>query len=332
MIAMHRSEKTGISVGRRRFIAIAGAAAGVALAPGVGRAATDLHQWRGVALGAHASIRLIHPDGAEARRVIGLAVGEIERLEGIFSLYRADSALRTLNRDGRLPDPPFELVELLARARDVSHLSGGAFDVTVQPLWQRYHDHFATPGDGELPGAADLLPLVDWRAVRADPDEVAFARPGMAITLNGIAQGFVTDRVADILRRNGFARVLLDLGEIRAAGTGDGQPWRVGIADPGDPARSLLRLACGDRAVATSGGYGTVFDRERRYSHLIDPRSGRTAPVLQGTTVTAQEAATADAWSTAFALMNRAEIEAVVRRIDGLIVYLATPGRITRIA
>lgn len=333
MPATRSTEAAGRPIGRRRFIAIAGAFAGTALTTAGARAAGEMHHWNGVALGATASIRLRHPDPAEARRIIDAAVLEIERLEAIFSLYRAGSAVTTLNRTGRLQAPPLELVELLGLAREVSRGSGGAFDVTVQPLWLRYRDHFASgAGTQGVPDVSDLLPLVDWRGVRAEPGLAALRRRGMAITLNGIAQGYVTDRVAELLRRNGVEHVLLDLGEVRSLGTGpDGRPWRIGIADPGDPARVLARLDGGDGAVATSGGYGSVFDRGRRFGHLIDPRDGRTAPVLRGTTVTAGAAVLADAWSTAFALMQPDEIREVAATVDGLGVYRSVPGEVMRI-
>src|SRR5690606_33904156 len=123
----------------------------------------------------------------------------IARLERIFSLYRADSDLCRLNRDGRHDAPPLELVELLSLAASVSAASGGAFDVTVQPLWLRYAEHFAAvDADPAGPALDDLLALVDWRGVSVDAGRVALARPGMAITLNGIAQGYITDRVADL--------------------------------------------------------------------------------------------------------------------------------------
>lgn len=318
---------------RRRFIAIAGAFAGAGFAPSGARAAGALHHWNGVALGARASIRLLHLDPVEARRIIDAAVREIERLEAVFSLYRDDSDVTALNRRGRLEAPPLELVELLGLAREVSRGSGGAFDVTVQPLWRHYRDHFAAGGDRrDAPDLSGLLPLVDWRGVRAEPGLVALRRPGIAVTLNGIAQGYVTDRVAELLRRNGVDRVLLDLGEARALGAGpDGRPWRIGIADPGDPARVLVRLDGGADAVATSGGYGSVFDRGRRFGHLIDPRDGRTAPVLRGTTVTAGTAVLADAWSTAFALMEVDEIRRIAAAVGGLGVYRSVPGAVTRI-
>jgi len=335
MTSPQRTNTAASTCGRRRFLSIAAAAAGVALLPGGLRAeGGDVEPcvWRGVALGARASIRLLHPDRAEARRLIGLAVRELERLEAIFSLYRLDSAVVELNRAGRLPDPPIELVELLARAGEISRASGGAFDVTVQPLWRRYRDHFAASGTDVLPQVSDLMPLVDWRGVRVEPREISFARQGMAITLNGIAQGYVTDRIADLLRRNGVERTLLDLGETRTVGDrGAGRPWRVGVADPADPVRSLATLDCFDRAVASSGGYGTVFDRAGRYSHLIDPRTGRTAPVLRGITVTAPDATLADALSTAFSVMDETEIREVARRIGGIDVYQLSPRQIAQL-
>jgi FAD:protein FMN transferase len=107
---------------------------------------TDLLEWRGVALGARAAIRLAHPDPGEGRELLRRCVAEIERLERIFSLYRPDSALCRLNGAGSLDLPPFELVEVLSLAAEVSRASDGVFDVTVQPLWQRLAGHFAVEG------------------------------------------------------------------------------------------------------------------------------------------------------------------------------------------
>jgi len=314
-------------VSRRRFIGILGAAAGMTLSPALGAAKPPVHRWNGVAMGAKAAIQLVHPDADEAHRIIALATDEIERLEDIFSLYRPDSSVSRLNRDGRLIAPPLELVDLLARASAVSVMSGGAFDVTVQPLWARYRDHFrADPGATALPAVDDILPLVDWRAVRSDGEAIAFDRPGMAITPNGIAQGYVTDRVAGLLRRNHIDAVALNLGEVLTMGhRGDGRDWQVGIADPEEPARIAGQIACSNRAVATSGGYGTIFDRARHYGHLLDPRTGTTAPIERGVSVVADSACLADAWSTAFALMDSASIRASARGLDTIAVYVAAP-------
>jgi len=320
-------------VTRRRFIAVSAAFAATAAWPRSGAAVTDLLEWRGVALGAAASIRLAHPDGAEGRRVLQRCVDEIVRLERIFSLFRPDSDLCRLNRDGALDLPPLELVELLSYAASISAATGGAFDVTVQPLWRRYADHFAAAdADPAGPAVDDLLPLVDWRGIAVAADRIALRRPGMAVTLNGIAQGYITDRVAELLRSEGLDSVLIDLGETRALGAHpDGRPWRVGLADPSAPARIALRLDLSDGALATSGGYGTVFDPSGRHTHLLDPRSGLSAPVRRSVSVLAPRAATADAASTALALLPVGEVSDVLRRLGARAAHILGPEGVSLI-
>ena len=312
---------------RRRFIAISGAFAATATWPGRGSATPPLLEWRGVALGAAAMIRLAHPDAAAGRALLTRCVDEIERLERIFSLYRPDSVLCRLNSRGALDLPPFELVEVLALAADVSAATGGAFDVTVQPLWQRYAEHFAAAGaDPAGPALTDVLPLVDWRGVTVSVERIAFARPGMAVTLNGIAQGYITDRVADMLRSEGMNSVLIDLGETRALGSHpEGRPWRVGLADPADPARLSGHLDLVEAALATSGGYGTTWDAAGRHNHLIDPRSGHSAPARRSVSVIAPRAAVADAASTGLALLPVAAAQAVLRRLGATAAHFITP-------
>lgn len=326
-----------IELTRRRFIAIsAAAAAPLAWAPAglasegraiKGRPVPALHEWRGVALGAQASIRLAHPDAAAARALLQDCVAEIARLERIFSLYQPDSALSRLNAAGTLDGPPLDLVALLDRAAAVSDATDGAFDVTVQPLWRRYAEHFAQPGaDPAGPVLDDVLPLIDWRGVAVAAGRITLARPGMALTLNGIAQGYATDKVAALLRAAGMAQVLVDLGETRALGHHpDGRPWRVGIADPADPGRIAARLDLADAALATSGGYGTRFDPAGRFNHLIDPQSGRSAPALRSVSVLARDATTADAASTALALVGPERIGPLLARLGGLEAHLVGP-------
>lgn len=332
---MTQRQRTGIEPpSRRRFIAIAGAVAGCALLPGAARADAPVHRWRGTALGAAASIQLACTDRAAARRLIEAAVGEIARLEAVFSLHATGSALSRLNRDGAIDGPPLALVELLARATAVSRATGGVFDVTVQPLWRRYAGHFSHPhADPAGPRLDDVLPLVDWRALDLDAARIAFRRPGMAATLNGIAQGYITDRVAELLRRNGVDRVLLDLGETRAlGGHPEGRPWSVGIADPTGATPTVGRLGLADGALATSGGYGTLLEPGGRFTHLIDPRSGATARPGASVTVLAPDATTADALSTALALMDEDAMRAVARQFPGARVLVADSGGLRQVS
>ena len=285
---------------RRRFLAISAvAAAGL---PGTARAAPPLVVWRGQALGAMASIRLAHPDRMAAERLIGDCVAEIARLEAIFSLYRADSAVCRLNTEGALDAPPLELVELLSRCAAFSERTGGVFDVTVQPLFRRYAEHFAAPdADPAGPPIEDALVLVGWRGVEIGPERVTFARPGMAITLNGVAQGYITDRVAELLRAHGMTDVLVDLGELRALGRHpEGRPWRAGL--PGRAETFDLIDGAGAAALAVSSGAGSPFEPTGRLNHLLDPATGRCAAPERLVAVLARDATTADAVATALAV------------------------------
>ncbi|TWA83180.1 thiamine biosynthesis lipoprotein [Azospirillum brasilense] len=315
---------------RRRFLGIAAVAAGLALLPGGLRAAgVPVRTWRGVALGADSVLQLAHPDPAEADRLIALCLEEVARLERVFSLYRTDSALARLNRDGVLDAPPADLVRLLSEAAAVSRRTDGAFDPTVQPLWQLYAGHFARPGaDPAGPPEAVLRAareLVDHRKLRVEPGRVAFAGRGMAVTLNGIAQGYITDRVSERLRAEGMTDVLVDLGEIRALGHHpSGRPWSVGLADPLVEGRNAGTLEIADRAVATSGGYGTPFDPAGRFTHLFDPATGGCAREWLAVTVLAPDATTADALSTALSVAPEARAAVLLDRFPG------TAARLTR--
>ncbi len=296
---------------RRRVIRLIAAASGLGLAGAIGVIAgrssdpsVSLHRWQGSALGADASLLIAGSDAAQAERLIALALSEIDRLEQIFSLYRPDSALVRLNEEGELRDPPPDLVALFERAQQWGELTGGVFDVTVQPLWRLYRDHFSIPdADPSGPPAAAVSAaqeLVDYRAVDVSAKRIAFARPGMAVTLNGIAQGDITDRIADLLRAEGLRHSLIDLGEFHALSSHpSGWPWQIGIKDPHDASSLLSKVDLTDRALATSATSGTRFDPLGRHHHLFDPTSGRPSRGLVSASVIARRARDADAFSTA---------------------------------
>jgi len=291
-------------VTRRRAISLFGAAAGIAAVPWMSTAAPVMRRWTGTALGAHAAITLAHPDERAANTIFERAAAEIARLERIFSLHDPESELSRLNRDGSLSAPSHDLILVLSEARRLGEATGGAFDVTVQPLWRLYAAHFANRPEAvagpDEKAVAAALAAVDYRRIDAGPSAVTFARPGMAATLNGIAQGYITDRVADLLRDHGVDRVLLDLGEHRGVGAHpEGRPWRIGLIDPDAPGSIAQTVDLTDRAVATSGGYGTQFSRDGRHHHLFDPMSGESANAYRSVSVIARRAMTADALSTA---------------------------------
>ena len=148
-----------------------------------------------------------------------------------------------------------------------------------------------------------------------EPAEVRFARPGMAVTLNGIAQGYITDRVAALLQDAGMADVLLDIGEVRALGRHPaGRPWRVGLRHAAEPETIVRTLALADRAVATSAGIASPFEPSGRHHHLFDPATGRPAQAAGQVSVIAPRTTTADALSTALAVVPPARAATLAAR------------------
>ncbi|MBC8339728.1 MAG: FAD:protein FMN transferase [Rhodospirillales bacterium] len=320
------------SLTRRRFITVSAVALGLCLTAGAGYARTPVRRWRGVALGADAALTLRHPDPARADAIIGACMAEVRRLEKIFSLYRPDSALVRLNRDGRLPAPPLELVDLLGRAHGYAEATGGAFDVTVQPLWRLYAEHFTRPGADSagpsLKAIEETRARVDFRNLRIEVQEIAFTKPGMALTLNGIAQGYITDRVADLLRGFGMTDVLVNMGETRAlGGHPDGRPWRVGLENPGSEKTPLPRIDLRDAAIATSGGYGFVFTPGCRHHHILDPRTGVSPARWRRVSVIAADATTADALSTASMMLTGDQVASLSTVYDAETIALDHRGK-----
>ena len=275
-------------------------------------AGTRLHHWQGFALGAEVSLQLYHPDEQAARKIIDKSVQIIRDMEALFSLHQENSILSTLNGQGVVHNPPAEFVDLLKTAQGVSQMTSGAFDITVQPLWQLYQAKFSVDSTGKGPVEEELRvirDLIDYKKISISEKKISFDHPGMAATLNGIAQGYVTDRVSDYLKSEGLTAVLVDMGEYRALGPqADQTPWCIGLMDPLNFGRLSHVLDLKQGAVATSAGRGDSFDIKGEFHHLFDPKTGKSAQRYSSVTVTAPEATLADALSTAFYAMPVAAI------------------------
>lgn len=312
---MMRSSTYTACMSRRRFIAITAAAGAAGALPCIALGGEpQTFTWRGVALGAEASLTLQHHSEADAKVAIEECLAEVARLEAIFSLHRPNSAIVRLNGAGQLVDAPVDLRMLLAEALLLAEGSNGAFDPTIQPLWALYASHFGGPdASTDGPNGQDIAVakrLVDWRKVTIDDARVRLLEPGMALTLNGIAQGYITDKIGDLLRARGFEHVLVNMGEQLALGPKwDGSAWQVGIADPAKPGLLLDRIPLSSGALATSGGYGYHFDQTGRFSHILDPRTGAPAHRWESVTVLTTRATQADGLSTALSVVPASAFE-----------------------
>jgi len=322
---------------RRRAIRIAAAAAGLPLMIAAVRATAPrgrLFDWQGEVLGALAELSLWHTDEAAARRTIRQVETEIARYERMFSLARADSEISRLNAAGALAKPSPELRALMEESQRFSVLSAGAFDISVQPLWRLYEAHFwsrTAVQDDVLARAHEVArDLVDFRAIDIGSARIAFARDGTAVTLNSLAQGYITDAAADLLRNEGYTTAFVDLGEIRALGRHpDGRDWRVGIRNAQAAAGLAQTIGLADTAMAVSGGYGTTFEPSGQFHHIFDPHTGESAHGLLDATVIGPRATAANGLSTALCVTGEERAAALIAACPGYRAILTRPDGTT---
>jgi thiamine biosynthesis lipoprotein len=325
--------KSSTGLTRRRAIRIAAAAAGLPLMIAAVRATAPAGQffnWQGEVLGALSEMTLWHTDAAFAQRTILKVRGEIARYERIFSLYQADSEISRLNAAGTLAKPASELRALIDESQRFGVLSAGAFDITVQPLWRLYEAHFwshANVVDDIVARAQDVARvLIDFRRIDVGASHIAFARAGMAITLNSVAQGYITDAIADLLRNEGFESAVVDLGEFRTLGRHpDGHAWRLGIRNAlaADGVGRMVDLD--DMALAVSGGYGTTFEPTGRFHHIFDPQTGASANRLADAAVIGPRATTANGLATAICVAGEERAAAMLAACPGTWAILTRP-------
>ena len=303
-----------MAISRRRFLTIAAGGSAAALASFAGpyaAASAPVVIWRGIALGAPAKI-VLDGENTDAEAILSEIIGEIDRLENLFSLYRSGSAISILNRTGQLANPDPDVLAILSISDRIFAASQGAFDPTVQPAWAA----LAARQVGRSP-IPETPVSANWRAVVYSSERVSFEQKGMAITLNGIAQGYITDRVAQLMFDAGFDHVLVDMGELRTTGLRkDGTAWPVSIAGT-DGARSKRLRLRGGRALAVSQSKGTTFDGEGRLGHILNPQTGEAVERDRLVAVEAEQAVLADGLSTALCLIDPPATDTVLRQFPG---------------
>jgi len=297
----------------------AGAVVGAAWSLGVrprGQAVTRSR----VLMGTRIHLTVLSDDREAAAAAADATLARMAALEGRLSRYRTTSELSRLHATGRLETASDALLDVLRLSQRVWRLGDGAFDVTVQPVLDLHRGRL---GSGHGPPSREAietaLARVDQRSVRIEGRSVILARPDARITLDGIGKGYIVDRGVDVLRERGFGSVFVEAGgDLVAAGRKPGgTPWRVGIRHPRQGLALQARFDVGDRAVATSGDYMQAFTPDYAHHHIIDPRTGTSAPELASSTVIAPDAATADALATLTLVLGPRRGRALLEDLPG---------------
>ncbi|HEX5133204.1 MAG TPA: FAD:protein FMN transferase [Candidatus Krumholzibacteria bacterium] len=316
-------------IDRRRFLLAAGAlgvgaVAGASLQSAykvvkLGRSRQQVEQTV-VRMGTYVTIIAVHESRHAAEQAIGNAIAEMDRHVAVLSRHDGASPLSILNRDGNLSAAPGELLDVVRHAQWIHNTTRGAFDITVKPVVDLVADTFASGGHAPSDAAlADALACVGSDRLEVHGRDLRLAAPGMGVTLDGIAKGFIVDRVSDSLSRDGVAHHLVNAGgDIRVRGTrASGKPWRIAIEDPEKKGRyrGVVELASG--AVATSGNYEIYYDRERVHHHIVDPATGVSPVAATSVSVVAGSAMLSDALATAVFVLGPEHGPAVVDTLGG---------------
>lgn len=244
------------------------------------------------------------------------ALDLVEQLEAQLSYFRRDSEISQINRFAAQEPVVVEqrLFTLLARAAEIYQETDGAFDLTATPLWKAWG--FAR-GEGRLPSEEEIdeaLTTVGGSLVELNAGNrtLRFLKPGVELNLGSIGKGYALDRVAEMLDAAEIHDYLIQGGQSSVAAKGsrlsgtDPDGWLVGLGDPLRPGTRFGYVRLRDRALGTSGSASQFFRHKgRRYSHIIDPRTGRPAESVLSATVLAPDAALADALATSFFVMGR---------------------------
>ncbi len=247
---------------------------------------------------------------ADEARVRALIEAELADVVAQMSHWEPDSDLSRFNTAvaGTRQPLPAPLREVLSAALELARDSGGAFDPTVGPLVELWGFGPGRPRQNP-PAHAEIEALrarIGWQRITFEGDSLV--QPGeLSLDLSAIAKGHAVDRIAEVLWAEGVRHLLVEVGgELRAHGQHpDGRPWRVGLEGPKTDTVAT-GIALREQAVATSGDYRQFFEQDgRRYSHMIDPRSGQ--PIAQaGIAVSVVHASCmqADGLATALAVLG----------------------------
>lgn len=277
----------------------------------------DKYSRRARALGTDIVLTVFHHDKSLAELAVKDALNKVEHVEQLMSIYRPESQLSTLNREGVLRHPHPDFLAVLYKAQKLSELTQGAFDITVQPLWKLYVDHSRR---GTLPSEVEISKVrsrVGWQHLHLTDDLIHMNKGGVQITLNGMAQGLAADFAQQALKNRGIQHALIDAGEFNAMGQPEERKaWHIAIKHNRQQNERLCKTSLSDRCLSTSGDYGTRFSEDYRHHHLFDPRTGFSPTQLSSVSVAAPSALEADALSTALFVLGTEKGMKLIESMD----------------
>jgi len=269
-------------------------------------------------MGTFVHVVVVAEDSGTAKKCVQAALEEIRKVDDLMSDYKSDSEISRVNRDGakmavRVSESTYEVLQ---RSIEFSEMTGGAFDITVGPLvalFRNAKENKVAPSEQQIARARSK---VGFEKLKLDNENktVQFSENGMLLDLGGIAKGYAIDKAIEAAKRSGAIGAMVDIGgDVRCFGLPPKgkDHWLIGLQDPNSAIEGieggglLLVLKITNAAVATSGDYQQfVLIEGKRYSHIMDRRTGTSAEGLSSVTIIADNATDADALATSVSVMG----------------------------
>lgn len=292
--------------------------------PGAPAGDTAFFERKDVLMGTNVEIVIVSAERERAAEASSAALKEIARIEELMTDWRETSQLSAINRAAGVSPVKVdrELLELLERSKEISELTGGAFDVTYAGagrLWDFQSSEPHLPDPEEIRRA---LSKIDYKKMKIDFDRgTAFLEePGMRIGLGGIAKGYAVGRASDLIKRFGFDDFAIKAGgDMSVRGMWNKKPWSVGIRDPRNRDASVAILPVANVAISTSGDYERYFELDgKRYGHIIDPRTGYPVDHTESVTIVSRDCTFTDGLAKGVFVLGAKEGMALIESIPGV--------------
>jgi len=278
-------------------------------------------------MGTIVTITIYDEDTDKAEQAIDAAFKEIERIENILSSYIDTSEVYELNKNKEI-QASNELLYIIGKSLRYGDISKGAFDITVQPILDLYTYSFQelkrAPTDEEI---KEIKKLIGYEKIFIKNNNIKLEKD-MKITLGGIAKGYIIDKAIEKLKKQNIQHALVNAGgDMRAIGNKGKQPWKIALQNPRNKLQRITIIPLNNTAVATSGDYERYYDKNKKFHHIVDPRTGYSATELISVTIIAETALEADALATSVFVLGKEQGLELVETLENTEALIITKNK-----
>jgi thiamine biosynthesis lipoprotein len=284
-----------------------------------------IHKRKVSLLGSPFEITVVAKDTIQANQYEDQAIAEVKRIENLISDWIPTTPVSQINQAAgkKAVTVPLELIELIERSIKISKLTDGAFDISyasMDRIWKFDGSMKEMPSPEAI---QQSVAKVGYQKIIIDKENqtVMLKDEGMKLGLGGIGQGYIADKIKALLQSNGCVAGLVNVsGDISTWGKQpNGEQWKVGIKNPMNKNKIFATFPLEDTAVETSGSYEKyVTFNGKRYSHIIDTRTGYPATGLISVSVFAKTTELADALATGVFVMGKDAGMNLVNQLPGI--------------